>query len=105
MSFPVQLAKAQHLQEIYFGHPPRKFADGQLVIVPPGRISIVQSATPASLDGSTLTWLYRCPFVDRPEIGEFFSEASLIALDKPLLDKLLFARETHPLAHLFKVKA
>jgi hypothetical protein len=64
-----------------------------------------QSATPASLDGSTLTWLYRCPFVDRPEICEFFNEASLIALDKPLLDKLLFARETHPLAYLFEVKA
>jgi hypothetical protein len=105
MNFPAQLAQAQHLREIFFGHPLREFTDGQLVIVPPGRVSIVQSATPTSLDGSTLTWLYRCPFVDRPEIGEYFEEASLIDLDQRLLAKLLFSCETHPLAYLFEVKA
>jgi hypothetical protein len=75
-----ELAKAQALQQQILAHPPRKFADGQIVVVKGERVSIVASVMPDLLEDSTFTWLYFCPHIESPICGEYLSETELTEL-------------------------
>jgi hypothetical protein len=79
-NFADELVKALEIQKVICNHPPRKFYDGQIVVVQGERVSVVQFATPATLDGSTFTWIYCCPFMNAPGIAEYLTESALTDL-------------------------
>ncbi len=78
--FRTQLLKAKEMQGIFHAYPPRKFADGQIVIVPPKNAAVVRFAIPATLIDTDRSWAYACSLPENPDAWSYFSESHLVDL-------------------------